>query len=211
MKHIIFDLDGTLIDSMPVWKDTGKNYLINHGFPVPDDLHSIVKTQTLYQTAEHFHKVLGVPHSAEEIVAEIISFVEEQYRSSIPLKPYAREFLEQEKRKGTKMCILTASEASYIYLALDRLDISKYFDCILTCTELGHFKSDPAVFHIAAEKLGGTSADTIVFEDALYAVEGAKKGGFAVCAVSDPVTEADSTKIKAASDKYITSYKELLD
>lgn len=210
MKYLIFDLDGTLIDSMPVWKDTGKNYLLNHGFTPPANLHQIVKTQTLYQTAEYFQKVLGVPHTAEEIAAEVVSFVEEQYRTSIPLKPFVREFLEKEKQNGSKMCIVTASEASYILLALERLDILKYFEFVLTCTEAGHFKNEPEVFRIAMNRLGGSPAETIVFEDALYAVEGAKKGGFTVYAVQDPITEADSTKIKALADRYITGYQELL-
>ncbi|NCC15381.1 MAG: HAD family phosphatase [Clostridia bacterium] len=210
MKSIIFDLDGTLIDSMPVWKNTGRNFLLNHGFAVPEDLHSVVKAQTIGQTAEYFRNHLGVPHSAEEIINEVIHFVEDAYKNTIPLKPYAREFLDKELENGTKMCVLTASEASYIHPALERLDLLKYFQFILTCTETGYYKSEPEVFRIAMEKLGGTIKNTIVFEDALYAVNGAKKGGFTVYAVADPVTEADSKLIRSVADKYIKSYKELL-
>lgn len=210
MKHYIFDLDGTLIDSMPIWKDTGKNFLLNHGFTPPDNLQEIVKSQTLYQTAEHFQKELGVPFTAEEITAEIISFVEEQYRTTIPLKPFAREFLEKEKKNGAKMCILTASEASYIHLALNRLDISKYFDFVMTCTETGLYKSGPEVFRTAMERLGGTPVDTIVFEDALYAIKGAKQGGLTVYAIEEPVMEQEKSEIQTLADRYLTSYKELL-
>lgn len=210
MKSIIFDLDGTLIDSMPVWKNTGRNFLLNHGFAVPENLHSVVKAQTIGQTAEYFHNHLGVTHSAEEIINEVIHFVEDAYKNTIPLKPYARDFLDKELENGTKMCILTASEASYIHPALERLDLLKYFQFILTCTETGHYKSEPEVFRIAMEKLGGTINNTIVFEDALYAINGAKKGGFTVYAVADPITEADSKLISSAADKYIKSYKELL-
>ncbi|KXL53365.1 phosphorylated carbohydrates phosphatase [Anaerotignum neopropionicum] len=210
MKSIIFDLDGTLIDSMPVWKNTGRNFLLNHGFAVPENLHSVVKAQTIGQTAEYFRKDLGVTHTPEEIINEIIQYVEDAYKNTIPLKPYAKEFLDKELENGTKMCVLTASEASYIHPALERLDLIKYFQFILTCTETGHYKTDPQVFRIAMEKLGGNLENTIVFEDALYAVEGAKKGGFTVYAVADPVTEADSGVIRAVADKYIKSYKELL-
>lgn len=210
MKHLIFDLDGTLIDSMPVWKDTGKNFLLNHGFEPPENLQEIVKSQTLYQTAEYFQKELGVPFSADEITAEVISFVEEQYRSAIPLKPFVKEFLEKEKREGSKMCVLTASEASYIHLALDRLDISKYFDFIITCTETGLYKSEPDIFHAVMERLGGSLDDTIVFEDALYAIKSAKQGGFTVYAIADSVMAEETEEIKATADRYITSYAELL-
>ncbi|MDD4844427.1 MAG: HAD family phosphatase [Anaerotignum sp.] len=210
MKSIIFDLDGTLIDSMPIWKNTGRNFLLNHGFAVPENLHSMVKSQTIGQTAEYFRKDLGVTHSPEEIINEIIQYVEDAYKNTIPLKPYAKEFLDKQLENGTKMCVLTASEASYIHPALERLDLLKYFQFILTCSETGYYKTEPEVFHIAMKKLGGNLENTIVFEDALYAVEGAKKGGFTVYAVADPVTEADSHTIRSVADKYIKSYKELL-
>jgi len=210
MKSIIFDLDGTLIDSMPVWKNTGRNFLINNGFAVPENLHSVVKTQTIGQTAEYFRTDLGVTHSVEEIIKEVVTFVEEAYRNTIPLKPFVREFLDKELEKGTKMCILTASESSYIQPALERLDLLKYFEFILTCTETGHYKTEPDVYRIAMEKLGGTIENTIIFEDALYAIQGAKKGGFTVYAIADPITEADNQMIRSTADKYINSYKELL-
>lgn len=210
MKHFIFDLDGTLIDSMPVWKDTGKNFLLNHGFTPPANLQEIVKSQTLYQTAEYFQNELGLPFTADEITAEIISFVETQYRTSIPTKPFVKEFLEKEKNCGSKMCVLTASEASYIHLAMDRLDISKYFDFVMTCTEAGLYKSSPEVFYAAMERLGGTLENTIVFEDALYAIQGAKQGGFTVFAIAEPAMEAEAPEIQNLADRFITSYRELL-
>ena len=210
MTSIIFDLDGTVIDSMPVWKNTGRNFLINNGFAVPENLHSVVKTQTIGQTAEYFRTDLGVTHSVEEIIKEVVTFVEEAYRNTIPLKPFVREFLDKELEKGTKMCILTASESSYIQPALERLDLLKYFEFILTCTETGHYKTEPDVYRIAMEKLGGTIENTIIFEDALYAIQGAKKGGFTVYAIADPITEADNQMIRSTADKYINSYKELL-
>lgn len=210
MKHIIFDLDGTLIDSMPVWKNTGRDFLISHGFAVPENLHSIVKTQTVSQTAAYFRQTLGVPYSVEEISKEIIQYVADAYRHHIPLKPFAREYLEKEAKNGSRMCILTASEADYILPALERLQLLDYFEFILTCSETGCYKSDAQVFEIAMKRLGGAHDNTVVFEDALYAVEGAKKGGFTVYAVADPVTEADCHLIQATADRYIHSYAELL-
>ena len=210
MKYIIFDLDGTLIDSMPIWRGTGSSFLERHGFPVPENLIDIVKSQTLYQTAEYFRSELGVPMEPQAIVDEIISYVEDAYNHTIPLRPYAKEYLDAMAKKGVKMCILTASEASYIGPALDRLDIRKYFDFILTCTELGEFKEDGKAYLTAMEKLGGTLEETVVFEDALYAVKGAKMAGFSVYAVLDEVSrEDDIDKIKATADRCFHSYYEL--
>ena len=212
MKYIIFDLDGTLIDSMPTWHGTGAAFLEKHGIAIPEDIHDIVKTQTLYQTAEYFRRDLGVPFTAQQIVDEITSYVVEAYRHTIPLRPSAKEYLEAMAKKGVRMCILTASEAGYIQPALDRLDIRKYFDCILTCTELGVYKEDGKAFLIAMEKLGGTLAETAVFEDALYAVKGAKAAGFEVYAVLDDAFrgQKDIAQIKALADRYFHDYKELL-
>ncbi len=211
-KYMIFDLDGTLIDSMPIWKNTGRNYLESHGFPVPDDLHSIVKKQTLYQTAEYFRDALGVPSEPEEIVNEIISYVAAAYRDTIPLKPFVGEYLKEQQKNGVKMCILTASEANYIQPALERLDIGKYFECIFTCTELGEYKEDGKAFLTAMKKIGGTLEDTVVFEDAYYAVKGAKSVGFSVYAVLDDSVRShqDLHKIKTIADRCISDYQELL-
>lgn len=210
MKFIIFDLDGTLIDSMPVWRGTGSGFLKNHNFPVPTNLMEVVKTQTIWQTAEWFRSELGVPMEAKDIVAEIVEFVVDAYRHTIPLKDGAKEYLEKMAQEGAKMCLLTASEADYILPALDRLEIHKYFSHVLTCTELGKFKDDGAAYLAAMEKMGGTLADTVVFEDAYYAVKGAKSAGFQVYAVLDEVVREDDTdKIKATADRCFHSYHEL--
>ncbi len=210
MKYIIFDLDGTLLDSMPIWRGTGSGFLEKHNFPIPPNLMEVVKTQTIWQTAAWFRKDLGVPMEETEIVNEIVSSVVEAYRSTIPLKEGAREYLERNMQEGIRMCVLTASEAEYIYPALERLDILKYFDHILTCTELNAYKDDGKAYLIAMEKMGGTLENTVVFEDAFYAVKGAKAAGFCVYAVLDEtVRKDDIEKIKALADFSFQSYKEL--
>ena len=211
MKYIIFDLDGTLIDSMPVWRGTGSGFLEKHNFPVPSNLMDVVKTQTIWQTAEWFRTELGVPMEAQDIVNEIVESVVEAYRHTIPLKDGAKEYLEKMAQEGVKMCILTASEADYILPALERLDIRKYFSYVLTCTELGEYKNDGKAYLSAMHLLGGTLEDTVVFEDAYYAVKGAKSVGFPVYAVLDEVVrEDDIDKIRELADICFHDYRELL-
>lgn len=211
MKYIIFDLDGTLIDSMPTWRGTGETFLTRHNFTVPANLLDVVKSQTLYQTAEYFRSELGVPMEPQAIVDEIIQYVEDAYTHTIPLKDGAKAYLDAMAEKGVKMCILTASEASYIQPALDRLDIRKYFDCILTCTELGEYKEDGKAFLTAMQRLGGTPEDTVVFEDAGYAIKGAKSAGLTVYAIlDDTIRKNEIEKIKKLADKCLYSYEELL-
>lgn len=212
MKYIIFDLDGTLIDSMPIWRGTGSGFLKNHNFPVPENLMEVVKTQTIWQTAEWFRSELGVPMEAQDIVNEIVESVVEAYRHTIPLKDGAKEYLEQMAQEGVNMCILTASEADYILPALDRLDIRKYFSHILTCTELEEYKDDGKAYLSAMKLMGGTLEDTVVFEDAHYAVKGAKLAGFKVYAILDDAVRGhqDIHKIKTIADVCFHDYRELL-
>ncbi len=209
-KYIIFDLDGTLIDSMPVWRNTGRRYLETHCIPVPENLMSVLKKQTLPQTAEFFRTELGATQSVEEICDEVISYVAEQYANHIPLKENVKAYLESEQKKGTKMCILTASEASYIHLALERLEILSYFDFVTTCTDMGMGKENPEVFRLTMEKLGGNLENTIVFEDAYYAMKSAKALGLQVYAIADESAQRETEKIQAIADRYIYNYKELL-
>lgn len=209
-NHIIFDLDGTLLDSMYVWKDVGANFLREHHITPSAHLRDILKKQTLPETAQYFKNTYNIPFTADQIVEEIIQMVANQYRDHVQLKPFVLEYLKVQQKQGTKMCILTASEATYIQTAIDRLEIAPYFEFIMTCTEAGFNKNTPTVYEFAMQRLGGTKDTTAVFEDALYAVKAAKEGGFYVVAVQDDITENDTPMIQSLCDKYIYSYQELL-
>lgn len=211
IQNIIFDLDGTLLDSMPAWMGTGKEYLEKYGYPVPDDLQKRVQTMTLYQTVDYFRKELGVAESSEHIVSEIISYVAEKYRSSIPTKGHVLEFLQAQKKKGIRMSILTASESDYARPAIERLGISPYMDRFVTCTELGCFKGDGTPYLEVMRQMDGTVENTLVIEDALYAIRGAKKAGFLVYAIADAITEPKEAPVRAEADLYFYDFQELLD
>ena len=209
-KYLIFDLDGTLLDSMPIWRNVGANFLKTQGITPPENYLEIIKSQTLSQTATYFHEELGVSLSAEEIVLAIVKMVEQQYEQEVPLKSHVLDFLKAQKKAGAKMCIATASELSYVLKALKRLKVLSYFDFVTSCTETGYTKKDPAFFHTVANRLGGTFEDTTVFEDALYAVNTAKNAGFSVYAIADDTANNEKEKIQSLCDVYVTSYKELL-
>lgn len=209
-KYFIFDLDGTLLDSMPVWRNVGANYLKIQGVVPPKNYLEVIKSQTLPETALYFHETLGVPHSPKKIVSDIIKLVEHQYEWEIPLKPHAMEFLIAQKKAGVKMCIATASELSYVSKALKRLQVLPYFDFITSCTETGDTKENPTFFHTIAKRLGGTVENTVVFEDALYAIRTAKKAGFSVYAIADETAETEKEEICSLCDRYVTSYEQLL-
>lgn len=210
MKHIIFDLDGTLLDSMQAWKNIGRDCLRKKGIEPPENLREKMKNLTIPQAAQFFITEFSLPLSVEEMVEDIIQLVADKYKNEIQLKPFALEFLERQKQLGSKMCILTASEPSYIHGALERLGILPYFEFIMTCTQTGLSKHEPKVFHLAMEKLQGSLDNTLVIEDALYAVQSAKKAGLYVIAIEDETAMEDKQEILNICDCYVTSYEELM-
>lgn len=209
-KYIIFDLDGTLIDSMPVWKNVGKDFLNRYGFECSEEIDDKIKRQTLFETAAYFKNLFDIAMDIDEIVAEIIAMVAEEYEKNVPLKPFAKQYLEKQKQCGTKMCVLTASEPEYTLAAMKRLDILHYFEFIATCTEMNLTKKDSEVFEQTMKRLGGKKQNTLVFEDALYAIRSAKKGGFYTVAVAEKIRPNDFKEIKNLADLYIQSYEELI-
>lgn len=211
MNHIIFDLDGTLLASMHVWRTVGIDYLQKFAIPTSDGFLNFMKEHSITQTCEHMSEVLGVPQTPEEIGAGIANIVDTAYRYEVQMKPHVLDFLKQEQAKGTKMCILTASENSFVLPALERLDMMQYFEFIMPCSEVSSSKNFSYPYEVAMARLGGTLDDTLVMEDALYAIKGAKSGGFAVYAVAEETAAEDEVEIKELADKFISDFAEILD
>lgn len=209
-KNIIFDLDGTLIDSMPIWKNVSNDFLLNHGITPPKNLYEIFKSMSFEESAKYFKEQLGLNVTPQQMIAEIIGMVKYEYENNVMLKPMVYEFLEKEFCKGTKMCILTASEREYVLPALKRLNINTFFADVYTCTQLGMSKSKGNIYDVVAEKMGMEKADTAVFEDVLHGIVNAKAAGFYTVAVEDEAAIEEREKIKVAADLYVVTFEELI-
>jgi HAD superfamily hydrolase (TIGR01509 family) len=204
----IFDLDGTLIDSMKAWATIGESYLLWKGCTPAPGLLEVLKPMTLLQAARYFRCAYPIEETEEAIVEQIIRMMENQYRQSIPLKPFVQPFLEKSFQMGVKMCVATATDRNLAEAALERLNIRKYLCGLITCTEAGCGKDQPVIYQEALKLLGTNIEDTVIFEDALHAVKTAKAAGFNVAGVFDETMADDTEEIKAASDWYINSFDE---
>lgn len=208
LAGVIFDLDGTLIDSMTIWDDIAEEYLKMLDIEPTEGLIESLRALTVIQVAQLFCDKFQLTHSGEEILKQLNKMAEDYYTHKIPLKPHVISLLERLRKAGVKMCIATATERYLVEAALDRLGIAGYFEFIITCTEVGVGKEEPVIFNKALELLNTKIEETIIFEDSVLAVETAKKAGFTVIGVFDETFAAEADKIKKIADGYITSFDE---
>ncbi|WP_070001111.1 HAD family hydrolase [Cellulosilyticum sp. I15G10I2] len=210
IKGAIFDLDGTLIDSMGIWGSIGTDFLLSHNITPPEDIEKTLKSMSFYQSAEYFRDKYHINHTPEEIMALVYAQVAEHYKTTIPLKDSIEKYLKVLQKKGAKMGIATASNKRLAFCALKRLGILEYFEFILTCDEIGVGKDEPKIYLEAAALLEIDKENIYVFEDALYCVKTAKAAGFKVVGVYDASSEQDREELEKVCDHFIVSFKELL-
>ena len=196
-KYAIFDMDGTLVDSMGFWKHLATEYLQSKGISViSENIQERIKPMTMSESAALFKQEFGLTGDVE---AEMNTMMEEHYRRDIPLKPGVLEYLQAHR--DIKMCVASATAEHLMEACLRRLGVLPCFEFLLSCESVGAGKNRPAVFLEAARRLGAKPAEIAVYEDALYAVRTAKNAGFYVVGVYDK--SADTEAVKAAADEYI--------
>lgn len=209
IKSVIFDLDGTILDSMPVWYDVDRIFLTENNIDPPDDISEIVKKMSIEQSSDYFIKRFGLSHSQEYVINRIEEIVKEQYEFTIPLKPYVVEYLDFLDSRNIPYCIATSTYSGLARCALKRLGIYDRFKFILTCSEAGEGKTSPLIYIKSAERLGTLPSETAVFEDSLHCVETSLKAGFYTVGVYDPCTlECDLMKIKKSCSLYIENFSQ---
>lgn len=205
IQGAIFDVDGTLLDSMSVWANIGADYLRSLGYEPREDLNETFKSMSLLQAARYYQTEYGVTLSTDEIIAGVNGRIGRFYREEAALKPGAAQFLGRLGEKGVRMCIATATDRPLVEAALGRCGVLPCFSDIFTCFSVGRGKDEPAIYRAAAEHLRTGRAKTVVFEDALYAARTAKRDYFVTAAVYD-VHEKRQEELRAAADIYITNY-----
>lgn len=210
-KYAIFDMDGTLVNSMYYWKNLVGEFLSSKG--ITEDLSQImskVKTMTIAQSTLYFSQLYPSLGSPQDMAGEALGLMDGHYRNDIELKPGIKEYLEKLKSEGVKMCIATITDRCLTTICLQRLGIFDYFDFIITSTEVKTGKNTPDMYLLCAEKLGSQPNDTAVFEDTLNALTTAKEAGFYTIGIYDESEAANTEKIKQLADEYIDCWKEMI-
>ena len=202
-KLLIFDMDGTLLDSMEFWQNLGRQYLESKGKTPENNLEKIIESMTLKESASYFKTKYNLEEDVETIIKQVLDFIEDKYLNEIPLKKGVKEFLIKAHSNGYKMCILTTSEKSQAIGALKRTGVLDLFDEIYTDRDFDLSKKNPQIYVKTCEKMGESPSDTVVFEDALYAVESAKKSQCTVIGVYDEYSKCDWQNIKNIANSTI--------
>ncbi len=215
IRCCIFDADGTLLDSMPMWRDITYEYAREKGVHAPAGLHNTLNRLSLEQCAQHYQS-LGVEGTVEEIVRELGQCALNGYRTQVDEKPHARQFLELLRENHIPIAVATASNREGVLLAMERLGMLPLVDLFLTCSEVGKSKEHPDIFLRCAQHFGAAPQESVVFEDSAYAIRTARRAGFPVVAVEDAIStqgkgeEESPQGIARLANLYLGDYEELI-
>lgn len=206
IKGAIFDMDGTLIDSLMIWNVIwerfgdifcdGKDFM-----PSPAD-DKAVRTKTLKDAMHFLHSRYSIGKNGDEVFEAASKIMEDFYSNEVKLKDGVADFLEHCHNQGIKMCIASATDTSLIKIALEHCKIEKYFESIISCAKIGKGKDKPDVYLKALETLGTKTSETCIFEDSHIAIETADKLGIKTVGIFDKYNY-DQDKIKSIASVYI--------
>lgn len=208
-KGAIFDMDGTILDSMKLWSDIDAAFLSKRGIEVPEDYIVSIAHMGAVETAHYTIERFGMRETPEALIEEWKHLALESYKR-VREKSGTEEYFSYLKQNGVKIAIATATEPELAAAALSERNIGKMTDSVTTLSEVSRGKGFPDIYLRACEKLGLKPDECIVFEDLLMGIKGAKAGGFRTIAVYDECSAHDMDKIKETADGYIYSFKEMI-
>ncbi len=189
IKGAIFDMDGTLVDSLMfwdlLWQRMGKKYLNDEGFRPDPVTEKAVRTLTLLDAMTLVHENCGIGDSGEEVWKFTADMISDFYKYEVKVKAGVLEFLEYLQGKGVRMCIASATAPEFVKVAMVATGIDKFFTKVISCNDVGKGKEHPDVFIAAHEYLGTPKESTWIFEDSIVALETAAKAGYKTVGIYD--------------------------
>ena len=208
---VIFDMDGTLIDSMWMWEQIDIDYLARFGYTLPADLQECIEGMSFTETAFYIKDRFNIPEDTDTMMKTWNDMAYEFYRTKVDFKPGAREFLSELKKRGIKIGMATSNSMELVDVVLDHLDAHAYFDEIHISSEVKHGKPFPDIYLLVAEKLGVERNRCLVFEDILPGIWAGKAARMKVCAVYDKYAHQEINIAMKYSDYYIRGFDILFD
>ncbi|MBQ4145325.1 MAG: HAD family phosphatase [Clostridia bacterium] len=209
-KAAIFDMDGTLIDSMWVWRNLLKDFLRKLNIEAPEHILNEVTHMSIKQSSAYVQEYFNLPMTAEEVRLEWREMVYNAYSENIKLKMGAEEYLRSLKNKGVKLAIATSCDKGLCEICLENNNIDELFDVITYADEVGKGKNFPDIYVECLKRLGCVAEETVLFEDILVAIKTGKKLGMKTVAVQDDSAEPDWDEMKKEADLFIKDFTEII-
>ena len=210
MKGAIFDVDGTILDSMGLWLDITNAFFAEHGIEIPPAKTLEYQSMTLEESLPQIRQEYLPDMSVEDMFAEFMHRTDEAYRNTIPAKAGVCEYMHSLYNNGVKIAVATSGFKELCRAALKRIGVFDIVSEYAFSAEVGCDKSNPDIYLLAAHRLGLEPSECTVFEDIITGVISAKTAGFSVVAVEDISNARDKQRLIRHSDRYITGWDELL-
>ena len=209
VEAVIFDLDGTLVDSMWMWRRIDMEYLGEFGIELPENLQNSIAGMSFSETAQYFKDRFGIPDDIEKIKQRWNDMAWDMYAHKVSLKPGVADFLTKIRKMGIRTGIASSNSVELVRTVLEALCVLEYFDEIHTACEVEHGKPFPDIYLLTAERLGVAPEKCLVFEDIVQGIEAGHAAGMRVCAVFDEFSKAGNEQIRTLADYYIEDYSEI--
>lgn len=211
IEAVIFDLDGTLVDSMWVWSQIDIDFLGKYGLTVPAGLQNDLEGMSFTETAVYFKKRFSLPETVEEIKQVWQDMAMDAYCTAVPLKPGAKEFIAYLKEKNIRLAVASSNSYGLIDAVLKSHGVREYFDSIITSCQVNKGKPAPDVYLETARQLHTEVSHCLVFEDIIPGILAGKNAGMRVCAVDDRYSRPQEKEKKEKADYFITSYHQVME
>lgn len=210
IKAVIFDLDGSLVDSMWMWRQIDIEYLERFHIPLPEDLQSRIEGMSFSETADYFKKTFQIPDSIDQMKADWNAMAWDKYTNDVPLKPGVADFLFACKEKGIKLGIATSNSRELVEQIAKVHGLKEYFTCIMTACEVNKGKPAPDIYLAVADRLQVLPTECLVFEDIIPGILAGKNAGMRVCGVEDAYSVACRSEKMELADYYIEDFHNIL-
>lgn len=210
MKVAIFDMDGTVLDSMGAWRNLNSAFVRSRGIePTPEqeaDMYGMSGSMVI----SYFKEQFGIDSDFETLCEEACGQMEPIYDGGVPFKPGAQAYLERLRAQGVTCVLATATPARLALIGLNRAHATRYFDYIYSTDMFAQGKNDPAFFDDLCGRIGADKSVCVMFEDAVYAMRGARKANLlGVVGITDSTNVSERDAIRAVCDVLIDSYDEI--
>ena len=209
IEAVIFDLDGTLIDSMWMWKQIDIDYLARHGHALPENLQDCIEGMSFSETAVYFKERFALSDPLDVIKDDWNRMAYDIYVNEVPLKPGVLAFLQYLKQKGIRTGIATSNSKELLQAVLESLGIAEYFDELHTSCEVKRGKPAPDIYLLVADRLEAEPEKCLVFEDIMQGILAGKAAGMKVCAVQDAYSLKQEAEKRETADWFIDGFEEI--